>query len=181
MRGIAAMFVVSGHATYLVPMEADAAFRMEIQAKTAVAFCFVLSGFVLRQSVRRLQCDGSPLWFDWRDWYRFFGYPLSLAQPLQSYRLAVDSRTWVRGYYAIATTSVLSMLPLLTLLCPTVSLVILLPMSWLSYVYVEQKAPCLGRRFSLAISSFLPRGIPTPSAMQSVPSVLRQCTLEAAF
>ena len=379
MRGIAAMVVVYGHATYLVPMEANAAFRMEIllfQAKTAVVFFFVLSGFVLGQSVRRLQCDGSPLWFA-----RYVVIRLARLVPIfwlstlvgaavaiisSRYRLA-DMGAW---YYAVATTSaptwaqvieaiakleasfngdlwsirveywmmailppmvilsrkipvwadaivilagcalarivvyqslyeptesaavtcwaycfyvgvalpkiiaslgkyrwvfcsgasamisltlmvylmmkshgmeawgntlildgllsasliawaqattgsigakvlswrplvvlgdmsysvyaygqallipttivVVSMLPhsmrteprggaLLTLLCPTVSLVILLPMSWLSYVYVKQKATRLGRRTSLAISSLLPGGIPTPSAMRSVP------------
>jgi peptidoglycan/LPS O-acetylase OafA/YrhL len=66
MRGIAAMIVVYGHAMFLVPIEANALFVKEsllFQAKTAVVFFFVLSGFVLWESVRRLQCDGSPLWF----------------------------------------------------------------------------------------------------------------------
>jgi peptidoglycan/LPS O-acetylase OafA/YrhL len=55
----------------------------------------------------------------------------------------------------------------LTLLCPTVSLVILLPMSWLSYVYIEQKATDLGRRISLAIASLRLRGVREPTGQRS--------------
>jgi len=82
---------------------------------------------------------------------------------------------------ALATIIVVPMLPhemmtnpwggaFITLLCPTVSLALLLPLSWLSYVYVEQRATRLGRRISLAITSLRLKGLPTPSALRSVPS-----------
>jgi len=63
MRGIAALVVVYGHAAGLRPPQLNAAFRYELvfQAKTAVVFFFVLSGFVLGSSVRRLR--GESLWF----------------------------------------------------------------------------------------------------------------------
>ena len=53
----------------------------------------------------------------------------------------------------------------ITLLCPTLSLALLLPLSWLSYVYVEKKSTRLGRRISLAIPSLLLRRIPPASAV----------------
>ena len=63
MRGIAALVVVYGHAAGLTPPHLNAAFRYELvfQAKTAVVFFFVLSGFVIGGSVRRLR--GESLWF----------------------------------------------------------------------------------------------------------------------
>ena len=66
MRGIAALMVVYGHAAMLMPMQNNAAFTTEVvlfEAKSAVVFFFVLSGFVLGESVRRLLSDGLPLWF----------------------------------------------------------------------------------------------------------------------
>jgi peptidoglycan/LPS O-acetylase OafA/YrhL len=66
MRGIAALMVVYGHAAMLMPMQNNAAFTTEVvlfEAKSAVVFFFVLSGFVLGGSVRRLLSDGLPLWF----------------------------------------------------------------------------------------------------------------------
>jgi len=65
MRGIAAMMVVYGHAAYLMPMQTNAAFTTQVvlfEANSAVVFFFVLSGFVLGESVRRLVSDGLPLW-----------------------------------------------------------------------------------------------------------------------
>jgi len=65
MRGIAAMMVVYGHAAMLMPMQYNTAFTTEVvlfEAKSAVVFFFVLSGFVLGESVRRLISDGLPLW-----------------------------------------------------------------------------------------------------------------------
>jgi peptidoglycan/LPS O-acetylase OafA/YrhL len=58
---------------------------------------------------------------------------------------------------------------LITLLCPTVSLALLLPLSWISYVQAEQRATRFGRRIAVAITSLRRSGIPAPIAMQSVP------------
>ena len=64
MRGIAAIVVLFGHAAVLTTLNSWSHFSdVVFQAHTAVIFFFVLSGFVLRDSVLRLRADGLPLWF----------------------------------------------------------------------------------------------------------------------
>jgi peptidoglycan/LPS O-acetylase OafA/YrhL len=65
MRGLAALMVLFGHALYLMPMELNSWFATQVvifEANSAVVFFFVLSGFVLGESVRRVASGGSALW-----------------------------------------------------------------------------------------------------------------------
>jgi peptidoglycan/LPS O-acetylase OafA/YrhL len=61
LRGIAALMVMFGHASMLVPMSVNNWFPLQavlFEANSAVVFFFVLSGFVLEQSFCRMFNDG---------------------------------------------------------------------------------------------------------------------------